>query len=84
MGPWPYPASLMLAYFADTNEDTLELKDRELEHAQWFDRDELIAAVHAGKLKLPTAASVAYALVRVWFETEGRSLAAELAATPSG
>lgn len=77
--PWPYPASLMVAYFTDSVGTELELKDRELEHAQWLSRDELIAAIRAGTLRLPTKASVAYAQVRVWFEAEGRDLAAELA-----
>ena len=76
--PWPYPASLMVAYFADSEADVLELKDRELEHAQWLSRDELIAAIKQGEMKLPTRASVAYALVKVWFEQDGRSLTSEL------
>ncbi len=76
--PWPYPASLMVAYFTDSVGSELELKDRELEHALWLSRDELIAAIHAGSFRLPTAASVAYALVRVWFEADGRNLATEL------
>jgi len=76
--PWPYPASLMVAYFANSEADVLELKDRELEHAQWLSRDELIAAIKRGEMKLPTRASVAYALVKVWFEQDGRSLATEL------
>ncbi|MFN4289651.1 MAG: NAD(+) diphosphatase [Permianibacter sp.] len=76
--PWPYPASLMVAYFANSEADVLELKDHELEHAQWLSRDELITAIKRGEMKLPTRASVAYALVNVWFEQDGRSLATEL------
>ena len=76
--PWPYPASLMIAYFADSEGTALELKDRELEHAQWLSRAELIAAIKAGTMKLPTRASVAYALVKVWFESDGESLSRAL------
>jgi len=72
--PWPSPSSLMIAYFADSQGDVLELKDRELEHAQWLSREALIAAVKAGTMKLPTRASAAYVLVRAWFEESGTAL----------
>ena len=65
--PWPFPASLMLAYrghaaTTDVTVDAVEVTD-----ARWFTRDELAAGVHAGEVLLPMGTSVAYALITDWF-----------------
>ncbi|NQD37114.1 NAD(+) diphosphatase [Permianibacter sp. IMCC34836] len=73
--PWPSPMSLMLAFFAETDDPQLTLHDKELEEARWLSRDELVTAVRNGSMKLPTRASVAYGLTKVWFEQRGDSLA---------
>lgn len=73
--PWPSPMSLMLAFFAEAETSALTLHDKELEEARWLSRAELIDALRRGDMKLPTRASVAYALVKVWFEANGDLLA---------
>lgn len=73
--PWPSPMSLMLAFFAEAEDTALTLHDKELEEARWLSRDQLVDAVRRGEMKLPTRASVAFALVKVWFEREGARLA---------
>jgi NAD+ diphosphatase len=39
--PWPFPASLMIGYFAEATSDDLVIDHDELEDARWFSRDEL-------------------------------------------
>jgi len=38
---WPFPASLMIGFFAQVNEGELVVDHEELEDARWFSRDEL-------------------------------------------
>ncbi len=39
--PWPFPASLMLGFFAEARSEKITLDRDELEEARWFTRDEL-------------------------------------------
>jgi NAD+ diphosphatase len=39
--PWPFPASLMIGFFAQVASDELVVDHEELEDARWFSRDEL-------------------------------------------
>jgi NAD+ diphosphatase len=39
--PWPFPASLMLGFVAEAENDVLAPDDDELEHVAWFTRDEI-------------------------------------------
>ncbi|HEX4341398.1 MAG TPA: NAD(+) diphosphatase [Polyangiaceae bacterium] len=39
--PWPFPASLMIGYFAEATSEELVVDHEELEDARWFSRDEL-------------------------------------------
>ncbi len=73
--PWPFPASLMLAFFAEASTTSIELIDRELQDARWLSRDQLRAAVLADEMRLPTPASVSHSLLRHWYEADGRQLA---------
>ncbi|MFC3690421.1 NAD(+) diphosphatase [Aquipuribacter hungaricus] len=64
--PWPFPASLMVAFHAET-EDTEAVPDgSEITEVRWFDRDGLRAAVAAGEITVPPAVSVARRLVERW------------------
>jgi NAD+ diphosphatase len=61
--PWPFPRSLMLGFQAKalTTDVRLGDRDRELEDARWFTRDEL----STGSM-LPFSQSIAYRLVVEW------------------
>jgi NAD+ diphosphatase len=68
--PWPFPSSLMLAFFAVCDGDaTLRCVDSELDDVRWFDRAELRSAADWGKgsgLQLPGAVSIARHLLDTW------------------
>ncbi|EYR63415.1 NUDIX hydrolase [Actinotalea ferrariae CF5-4] len=64
--PWPFPASLMLAFVARATTTELRLDDEEITEARWFTREELTAAVRTGEVLLPMRTSVARALIEDW------------------
>ena len=66
--PWPFPASLMLGFRARALNDQIEYADRELEHACWFTRAEMVDALRSGELDLPRDVSIAFRLVEDWFD----------------
>ncbi len=63
--PWPFPASLMLGYFAHAEADDLKINREELEDARWFTRAELIDEARAFAAR-PNAASIARRLIADW------------------
>ncbi|RHA44172.1 NAD(+) diphosphatase [Cellulomonas rhizosphaerae] len=65
--PWPFPASLMVGFFAHATSTEVRPDGDELVEARWFTRDELAAAVRAGEVIPPGRASIARALVEDWF-----------------
>ncbi|MGB5209578.1 MAG: NAD(+) diphosphatase [Gammaproteobacteria bacterium] len=69
--PWPFPSSLMLGYTAVATSEQIRLVDAELEEALWVSRDNMAS----GAVGLPTPMSIAYTLVRDWYNDEpGRDL----------
>ncbi len=69
--PWPFPSSLMLGFMAEARSDDIELLDGELSEARWVTRDD----VRRRQVLLPPTVSIAYNLVRHWFDSEsGNSL----------
>lgn len=65
--PWPFPASLMLAFVARALSTEITVDGVELTQARWFTRAELAAAVADGSVLLPMRTSVALALIEEWF-----------------
>ncbi|WP_182111903.1 MULTISPECIES: NAD(+) diphosphatase [unclassified Actinotalea] len=65
--PWPFPASLMLAFTARATSTAIEVDGVEVTQARWFTREELAAAVADGEVLLPMRTSVARALIEDWF-----------------
>lgn len=66
--PWPFPASLMVAFRAEALTTELRLSE-ELTDARWLTRPELAAEVAAGSLLLPGDVSIARRLVEDWYGT---------------
>ena len=67
--PWPFPASLMLAYYAVAapgSAEHLSVDGEEIVEARWFTRDELRAATESGEVLVPPRLSVARRLVEGW------------------
>jgi NAD+ diphosphatase len=65
--PWPFPASLMLAYRAHAATTDVRVDGVEMTDARWFTRAELAAGIAAGEVLLPMRTSVARALITEWF-----------------
>ncbi|HZP64876.1 MAG TPA: NAD(+) diphosphatase [Rudaea sp.] len=63
--PWPFPASIMLGFIADTADATIRLGP-ELEDARWFTPAEIVAGIDSGELLMPMPVSISYRLVEHW------------------
>jgi NAD+ diphosphatase len=76
--PWPFPANLMLGFYADAASREISLNDQELADARWFTRDEVrdLMVVRdrteserlGGALHLPRPISIARRLISEWIE----------------
>lgn len=53
---------------ADANHQPIQMDDDELEDAMWLGRAELREAIHAGRIKLPRATSIACQLIADWYD----------------
>ncbi len=66
--PWPFPRSLMLGYIAQVTDPEAALADgEEIRAVRWFTRDELARETAAGRVSLPSRASISRALIEYWF-----------------
>ncbi|MFC5380631.1 NAD(+) diphosphatase [Aquipuribacter nitratireducens] len=70
--PWPFPASLMLAFHVTTEDEHARPDGTEITETRWFTREGLADAVAGGEVTLPPSVSVARRLVERWFGTEIR------------
>ena len=68
--PWPFPRSLMLAFFGRAIGNTINIDADEIVHAEWYTRDELSAKLDAGELGLPGRSSIAARMIQAWCDGE--------------
>jgi NAD+ diphosphatase len=68
--PWPFPASLMLGYFARAGRQPAVADGVELAEAAWFTRDALRAAIASGEVGLPPATSISRRLINAWLDEQ--------------
>lgn len=68
--PWPFPRSLMVGFVARARTAQLMIAPDEIEHAQWFSRDELTDALATGRVLMPGQASIAHQLITRWHDGE--------------
>jgi NAD+ diphosphatase len=76
--PWPFPANLMLGFYADAASTEITFNTDELADARWFDRDQVreLMVVRdrteserlGGALHLPRPVSIARRLISEWIE----------------
>jgi len=66
--PWPFPASIMLGFYAQGLSDTVTIDPEELLDARWFSRAEL-ADPEAHGFSLPRVDSIARRLIEDWLAT---------------
>lgn len=65
--PWPFPASLMLAFHATAEDESIRVDGVELEHAAWFTRAQLRDPSDPSFF-VPRAYSIAGQLIRRFVE----------------
>ena len=63
--PWPFPASLMLGFYADAVSGEIAFDPDELEDARWFSRAELKRG-EAGLVRRARSDSIARRLINDW------------------
>jgi NAD+ diphosphatase len=70
--PWPFPASLMLGFQAQSPGGEPRVHDGELEQVGWFSRREVALAAREGssELLLPPPISIARNLIDRWIDRE--------------
>lgn len=68
--PWPFPMALMLGFQAEGLPVEPVVGD-ELEQARWFSKQELLAAVASGEIKLSPRLSIARWLIDAWLAGQG-------------
>jgi NAD+ diphosphatase len=64
--PWPFPRSLMVAFFGRAIGTDINIDADEIGHAEWYTRDQLTAKLEAGKLALPGKSSIAARMIETW------------------
>lgn len=67
--PWPFPASLMLAFTAEAENDDIKVDD-ELEDVQWFSRQQLTEMLKEEYITIAPRYTVAHNLVVSWLEED--------------
>jgi NAD+ diphosphatase len=65
--PWPFPASLMVGFFARARTHDIDVDGDEISHARWFSREEIAVEAGAGTLLLPGGISISRSLVEAWY-----------------
>ncbi len=71
--PWPFPASLMVAFTAEiANPAGARPDGEEIVDIKWLTRDSIIEELKAGTLLLPPKLSVARAMIEAWYVADGK------------
>jgi NAD+ diphosphatase len=66
--PWPFPASIMIAYEATTSDVSMARPDgEEIVEISWFTRESMKAAVKSGEISLPPSISVSRRMIEYWY-----------------
>lgn len=68
--PWPFPASLMLAFHAVALSTDTTPDGEEILETRWFTRQELGDGVRSGAIGVPGGISVAGSMLRAWYGGE--------------
>jgi len=64
--PWPFPANIMLGFYAEATSSDITVDTGELEDARWFERDWLRSHVDDDNFRLPRRDSIARRLIGDW------------------
>jgi NAD+ diphosphatase len=64
--PWPFPANIMLGFYAEAASAAITVDYGELEDARWFERDWLLSHADNDSFQLPRRDSIARRLIEDW------------------
>jgi NAD+ diphosphatase len=64
--PWPFPANIMLGFYAEALTSEIAVDYGELEDARWYGRDWLLSHVDDDSFRLPRLDSIARRLIEDW------------------
>jgi NAD+ diphosphatase len=67
--PWPFPASIMLGFYAEALAEEITIQQEELRDARWFTLSELRDPAAHG-FQLPRRDSIARRLIEDWMDDE--------------
>nr|WP_169275673.1 NAD(+) diphosphatase [Bifidobacterium sp. DSM 109958] len=68
--PWPFPASLMMAFKGRALDADIHVDGKETTDAVWMTRDEYTQAVIAGRMDPPGKATIARYMIEEWLGRE--------------
>jgi NAD+ diphosphatase len=64
--PWPFPANIMLGFYAEATSRDITVDTSELEDARWFERDWLRSHTDDKTFRMPRRDSIARRLIEDW------------------
>ena len=65
--PWPFPQSLMLGFYAETQESSLTFHDGEIIDARWYTAGQLQTAIREKELLFRSTVSISFQLIDDWY-----------------
>ena len=68
--PWPFPASLMMAFKGRALTEDIHVDGKETSDAVWMTRDEYTQAVISGRMDPPGKATIARCMIEEWLGRE--------------
>jgi NAD+ diphosphatase len=69
--PWPFPANIMLGFYAEAASSEITVDYGELEDARWFEREWLLSHVDDASFRMPRLDSIARRLIGDWLAGRG-------------
>lgn len=71
--PWPFPASMMIAFTAVISDpENAQADGEEIVDIKWLDRDSIYEELSQEALLLPPPLSVARAMIEAWYAADGK------------
>jgi len=64
---WPFPASLMVGFFAHASNGDLAVDGQEIAEARWVSRDELAELAATEAMRMPGRLSISRWLIETWY-----------------
>jgi NAD+ diphosphatase len=68
--PWPFPANIMLGFYAEATSSAITVDYGELADARWFERDWILSHTDDDSFRLPRQDSIARRLLEDWLAGE--------------